>query len=98
MKLNTYTIVKAASKISGKPMNLIRSKTRVASVVLIRDLCIKLCKETGILTDRDISPYFNRDRSTITHALSRVEDNLEQLEQYRIMLDDIKNELNICVG
>tara|TARA_R110002153_G_C13329738_1_gene497867 strand:+ start:4911 stop:5207 length:297 start_codon:yes stop_codon:yes gene_type:complete len=93
--LNPQIIIKAASIISGKPINVIRGKSRASSVVAVRDLCIKLCKDNLFVADRDIAVPFGKDRSSVCIALKRVEKNLDQREQYRLLLDQVKGELNL---
>ena len=93
--LRPHTITSAASKVSSIPIGVIRGKSRVGSVVAVRDLCLKLCKENMFTCDRDLGLYFNRQRSSISYALIRVEDHLDQSLQYQLMLQMIKEELGI---
>mgnify|MGYP003643430369 CR=1 FL=1 len=93
--LTPHSITTAASKITGKPVNVIRGATRVSSIVSVRDLCFKICKENMTVCDRDLAPYFNRERSTIRYALIRVEKNLAASNQYQLMYELIKEELGL---
>lgn len=94
--IKTSTIIRAATIVTGKPSNIIRGPSRVASVVAVRNLCYKIAKEYLFLADRDIASSFNRDRSAITYSLKRVEQDLEQQNNYRVMLRMIKEELGLC--
>ena len=93
--LNPQTIIRAASIISGKPINVIRGSSRASSVVAVRDLCIKLCKDYLFVADRDIAAAFGKDRSSVCIALKRVEKNLDQRDQYRLLLELVKGELEL---
>tara|TARA_R110002050_G_scaffold86670_2_gene184033 strand:+ start:1013 stop:1309 length:297 start_codon:yes stop_codon:yes gene_type:complete len=93
--LNTFAIIKAAEKVTGKPAKVIRGSTRVASVVAVRNLCYKVAKEQLNLADRDIAASFGRDRSAVTHSLKRVEMDLAQRGNYRVMLSLIQEELGL---
>lgn len=75
--LNPQTIIRAASIVSGKPINVIRGNSRASSVVAVRDICIKLCKDYLCVADRDIAASFGKDRSSICIALKRVEKKSE---------------------
>lgn len=93
--LSPQAIIKAASVISGKPINVIRGSSRASSVVAVRDLCIKLCKDYLCVADRDIAVSFGKDRSSICIALKRVEKNLDQRDQYRLLLELVKGDLGL---
>mgnify|MGYP000203186401 CR=1 FL=1 len=93
--LNINAIINAAQKVTGKSSKAIKSPTRLASVVAARNLCYKIAKEQLFLADRDIAVSFNRDRSAVTYSLKRVEQDLDQQENYRVMLSLINKELGL---
>jgi chromosomal replication initiation ATPase DnaA len=93
--LNINAIINAAQKVTGKSSKSIKSPTRLASVVAARNLCYKIAKEQLFLADRDIAVSFKRDRSAVTYSLKRVEQDLDQQENYRVMLSLINKELGL---
>ena len=94
--VTTSAIIQAAAKVTGKPSKIIRGASRVASVVAARNLCYKIAKDYIFLADRDIAASFNRDRSAITYSLKRVEQDLDQQKNYRLTLQMVKEELELC--
>lgn len=93
--ITPYVVTMVASTITNKPAEKIRSETRQASVVAVRDICFKICKEHLFMVQSDIAKYFGRNRSSIAHALSRVDRNLEKRPQYRKLYDAIIEKLEL---
>ena len=93
--LSPHTITQAASVISGTPINVIRGRSRAASVVAVRDLCIKICKDHVFSADREIAVAFGKERSTVCVVLKRVKKNLLLRNQYRLMLELVEEELGL---
>ncbi len=94
--INNFTIINAASKVTGKPQKILRGASRHNSVVLVRNLCYKIAKDHLYLSDQEISRAFNRDRSSVTYSLKQTEKKLSERPQYRNMLQAIEEELGLC--
>ena len=88
-------VVDAASEVTEKTIESIVDSNRLASNVAVRDLCFKICKDHLDMVDRDIAEFFKRDRSSITYALKRVEINLDRLNQYQAVYENIKERLGL---
>ena len=93
--ITAQDVTMVASSITNKPTEEIRSETRKASVVAIRDICFKICKDHLFMVQHDIAEYFGRNRSSIAHGLNRVEKNLEKRPQYRKLYNAILQKLDI---
>ena len=94
--INNHTIINAAERVTGKPQKILRGRSRVNSVVLIRNLCYKIAKDHLYLTDAEIARSFNRDRSAVTYALKHIEAKLKERPQYHNTLKAIEEELGLC--
>ena len=94
-RITNHTIISAAVKVTGKPANVLRGASRNSSVVAVRNLCFKIAKDHLFLADRDIAIAYNRDRSAVTYALKHVEKKLEERPQYKLMLQEIEQELGL---
>jgi chromosomal replication initiation ATPase DnaA len=88
-------VLETASEITEKPIDKILDSNRFASNVAVRDLCFKICKDHLGMVDRDIADFFQRDRSSITYGLKRVEKNLARTNQYKAMYENIKERLKL---
>jgi chromosomal replication initiation ATPase DnaA len=93
--ITPYVVTMVASSITNKPAEEIRSETRKASVVAIRDICFKICKDHLFMVQHDIAEYFGRNRSSIAHALNRVDRNLDKRPQYRKLYNAIIEKLDL---
>jgi len=93
--ITPYVVTMVASSITKKPADEIRSETRKASVVAVRDICYKICKEHLFMVQSDIAKYFGRNRSSIAHALSRVDKNLGKRPQYLKLYNAIIEKLDL---
>ena len=93
--LNTIRIIKATEKVTGKPAKILRGSSRLNSVVLARNLSYKIAKDHLYLSDKEISRFFGRDRSSVTYALKHTERKLEERKQYRATLEAIEEELGL---
>lgn len=91
----TKDVASIASSISQIPIEELRSQTRRSSVVAVRDICFKICKEQLNMVQDDIARYFSKNRSSIAHALTRVDFNLSQRPEYQKLHDAILNKLNL---
>ena len=98
MKIKIITpkeVALVASSISKKPIEQIRSQTRKASVVAVRDICFKICKEKLGMVQDDIAEYFGKNRSSIAHGLQRADRKISKLPQYQKLHDAILNNLKL---
>ena len=93
--INTHRIIKATERITGKPACILKGRSRKSSVVLARNLCIKIAKDHLYLSDEEIARSFKRERGSITHALKQVEKKLDERPQYKRTLQAIEEELGI---
>ena len=89
------TVINRASELFELKSNIIRGNSRRARVVAIRDLCFKICKDHLFMSDREIAVSFSKERSSVTIALKRVENNLEKRKQYRLMLSTLEGSLEL---
>jgi chromosomal replication initiation ATPase DnaA len=88
-------VIITAAKLFDKPQKIIRGSSRRASVVAIRDLCFKVCKDHLFMSDREIALAFGKERSSVTIALMRVNKNLAKRNQYQVMLAELEKELEL---
>lgn len=66
-----------AADVAGTTVKILTSGYRLATYCMMRQIAAYwLHKEKGYRM-RDIAPAFNRDRSTIYHAVKRIDDLLE---------------------
>lgn len=93
--ITAQDVTMAASSITNKSVDDIRSETRKASVVAIRDICFKICKENLFMVQDDIAEYFGRNRSSIAHALNRVDLNLANRPNYLNLYHAILKKLDL---
>lgn len=93
--ITPYVVMMVASSITNKPADQIRSNTRQASIVAVRDICYKICRDHLFMVQSDIAEYFVRNRSSIAHALSRVDRNLEKRPQYLKLYNAIIEKLDL---
>ena len=56
-----------------------------------RQMAMRIVRETTSLSLHDIGTLFNRDHSTIIHAIKATENLLETSEQYRLDYEYAKN-------
>lgn len=89
------TVVNMAVDLFDSNHKVIRGASRRARVVAIRDLCFKVCKDHLFMSDREIAFAFGKERSSVTIGLKRVKDNLENREQYRLMLSALERSLGL---
>lgn len=93
--LTIKDILEAVASVTNKPSNVLRGKSRVASVVSARYLCYKIIKDNLYLADQEISKAFRRDRSAVSYGLWRVEEDLNERPVLRKMLEKANESLGV---
>lgn len=84
--------VLAASKVTGTDPMLILSSSRKAFLVMVRTACIAICKSELGMTDEDLGTAFNRERSSITHAMKRHHWLMARSKFYNNLINKILNQ------
>ena len=94
----TYTILRAASRVTDTSVNLIIGASRTTQLVLIRDACAALSKQHLGQTDRAISKTLGRERSSISHAIGRHNKRMVDNTYYQTLVKLIKDESGISIA
>ena len=76
--------IKVVSQLYGLTEREVRDKRRIRCVVDARYMAMRMVRETTSLSLNDIGTLFNRDHTTVIHAIKATEDLLETSEQYRL--------------
>ena len=83
--------IRVVSELYGLTEREVRGRRRIRSVVDARQMAMRIVRETTSLSLHDIGTLFNRDHSTIIHAIKATENLLETSEQYRLDYEYAKN-------
>lgn len=71
----------------GVDVERILASTRIQPIAQIRHICMFIVKEKTGMTVVSIGKYFNRDHTSILHAIKRVQDLIDTEREVR---DDIQ--------
>jgi chromosomal replication initiator protein len=94
-KIAVQAIQKAVAQQFDIPIDSMRAKTRIARVVIARQVAIYLSRELTDLSLVDIGKRFGgRDHSTVLHAISKVKQLLAQDASLRRKLQALHEELS----
>lgn len=69
--------VNTVAKFFDVEIDLILSKKRNASIVLIRHLCMYFIRKNTSITLKDIGRYFNTDHKTVIHGCNSIKRYIE---------------------
>ncbi|MCX5754042.1 MAG: chromosomal replication initiator protein DnaA [Candidatus Krumholzibacteria bacterium] len=94
-KIAVQTIQKAVAQHFDIPIDSLRAKTRIARVVIARQVGIYLSRELTDLSLVDIGKRFGgRDHSTVLHAIARVKQELDRDASLRRKVQALLEELS----
>ncbi len=76
--------------------DLVRAKTRKREVVRARQIAMYFCKQFTQHSLKTIGLHFGgRDHSTVVHAVSTVEDQMETSRRFRDLVDEIGRKIEL---
>lgn len=98
------TIINISAEHFGIPVAQLSAKTRIKEIVVCRQSAMKMLSEYTGLTLKSIGSYFDRDHTTVYHALITIEDyqytdavfskKIDKLREKMKELIEIKNDIS----
>tara|TARA_R100000951_G_scaffold58086_1_gene48770 strand:+ start:3673 stop:4119 length:447 start_codon:yes stop_codon:yes gene_type:complete len=76
-------ILATVSRLTEVPISKIRGKSRLSEIVAARRICMVLISEIGGYTLTTIGGVFNRDHTTVLHAVKQHMDYMDVDKAYR---------------
>ncbi len=93
--LNVRSIQKSVSQHFDIPLDSLKAKTRIKTVVVARQAAIYLCRELTDLSLVQIGKRFGgRDHSTVLHAIKKIESLLDSDPSIRQKIDSIRESVS----
>jgi chromosomal replication initiator protein len=92
--MNTIeTIIKFVSEHFEVPEDKLYSKSRLPEFVVARQVAQRLIKENSTLSFKSVGCLFNRDHSTVIHAVSAIQDRLDTDPKFKLFYHDIESKV-----
>ena len=73
---SVQTIASVCASVSGIDERLLQEKTRKSIVVNVRQVCMSLAMKYLNVSSIFVGNYFNRDHTTVLHAIATVNDRI----------------------
>lgn len=86
-------IIKEVSKYFQVDENALIGKNKSKETVLPRQISMYLIRELIQLSYPDIGKYFNRDHSTVIHAVNKIEETIRTDSEFKNEIKDIRNNI-----
>lgn len=77
---------------------LMMSKSRQRELVLARNMCMYIMKNYFNMTLKEVGKAFNRDHTTVIHAIRMFQQDREVNEQYNLAYEEVKQKLELRKG
>lgn len=74
-------------------LNDIRGKSRKKDIVIPRQIAMYLCREILSVSLVTVANEFNRDHTTIMHGYDKIKEEMENSEEFRKEIEEIKKEI-----
>lgn len=87
------SIINLVAKKYGINQKDILSKSRKKDIIIARNIAIFLTREILHYSLNDIGRKFNKDHSTIMYAINKIDKNLNENEEFKEVIDDLKLKL-----
>lgn len=94
-KLTALDIIKAGSKVFNLSIERLQSKSRQSDIVRARNICMYIMKKKLLLSLCTIGKTFNRDHTTVIHALKCVDIELSMAHTRQQMNEDLKKVMEV---
>lgn len=82
----------------GVSIEEMKGKKRNPKYVIARHLCMYLLREMTPLTFEEIGDLINRNHSTAIYGISKIKKKLKKNEQFRLLYDEIRSNVNININ
>lgn len=94
--VNIKRIMESVAEEFGFKVDLLSSKTRVKNVPLARQIAMYLCHHYTKNTDKTISVNFNRDHSTVSVSVKKIESLLKEDSDLLSCVNKIRGSLGLA--
>jgi chromosomal replication initiator protein len=95
-ELTAEAIQDAVARVAGVPRAEILSPRRTPRVAQARQLAMYLCRELTPLSLAEVARAFDRDHSTVMHAVRAVSARIEPDSETAAVIHDVKSSLRIA--
>lgn len=89
-KITPLDVIKAGSKVFNFSIERLQSKSRQSNIVRARNICMYIMKKKLLLSLCTIGKTFNRDHTTVMHALRYVDIELSMAHTRQQMNEDLR--------
>ena len=88
-------IQKSVAEYFGVKLEEIKAKTRKKEIVIARQVAMYFCKELTNHSLKNIGYHFNRDHSTVIHAVTTVNDMMDTDSKIKSKVEDLHKKLKM---
>ena len=94
IKVEMKDVLRTVAARYGLGAELLRGSGRMREVVVPRQIAMYLIRDLTSHSLPEIGSFFDRDHSTVMHAISKVTDNLQKDAELTLAIDDLKRQLS----
>ena len=97
-KVRFQRVIMAVAECFDISTRLMMSKSRQRELVLARNMCMYIMKTYFNMTLKETGKAFNRDHTTVIHAIKMFQQDREVNEQYDLTYEAVKLKLELRKG
>ena len=94
IKVEMKDVLRTVAARYGLQAEVLRGSGRMREVVVPRQIAMYLIRDLTSHSLPEIGSFFDRDHSTVMHAISRVTDNLQKDAELTLAIDGLKRQLS----
>nr|WP_161883042.1 chromosomal replication initiator protein DnaA [Deinococcus alpinitundrae] len=94
IKVEMKDVLRTVAARYGLGAELLRGSGRMREVVVPRQIAMYLIRDLTSHSLPEIGSFFDRDHSTVMHAISKVTDNIQKDAELTLVIDDLKRQLS----
>ncbi len=94
IKVEMRDVLRAVAGRYGLQAELLRGAGRMREVVVPRQIAMYLIRDLTSHSLPEIGTFFDRDHSTVMHAIAKVTENVEKDPELLLAIDDLKRQLS----